>query len=57
MIEQKDIRNRLLTGLSPADFGLLAPFLEPIELDRDYVLVTPNKPIEYVYFIEPDYAP
>ncbi len=52
MIEQKDIHNRLLTGLSPADFGLLAPFLEHIELDRDYVLVIPNKPIEYVYFIE-----
>ncbi len=52
MIEQKDIRNRLLTGLSPADYGLLAPYLEPIELDRDYVLVTPNKPIEFVYFIE-----
>jgi CRP-like cAMP-binding protein len=52
MIEQKDIRNRLLTGLSSADFSLLAPYLEPIELDRDFVLVTPNKPIEYVYFIE-----
>lgn len=52
MIEQIAVRNRLLGYLSPADFKLLALALEPVELDRDYVLVTPNKPIEYVYFIE-----
>ena len=52
MIQQSGIRNRLLSILTPADFALVAPFLEAVELERDYVLVTPNKPIEYVYFIE-----
>lgn len=52
MIEQSTIRNRLLANLTLADFALIAPYLEPFELHRDYVLVTPNQPIEYVYFIE-----
>ncbi len=52
MLDQSTLRNRLLTALSSKDFALLAPLLEPVELDRDYVLVTPNKPIDYVYFIE-----
>lgn len=52
MLDQSTLRNRLLTALSPEDFALLAPLLEPLELDRDYVLVTPNKPIDHVYFIE-----
>ena len=52
MLQQSTIRNRLLACLTPVDFTLLAPFLEPVELHRDYVLVTPNKPIEHVYFIE-----
>ncbi len=52
MIQQSTVRNRLLAGLTPADFALLARFLEPVELERDYVLVIPNRPIDEVYFIE-----
>jgi CRP-like cAMP-binding protein len=52
MIEQSTVRNRLLAGLSAADFALVAPYLEPLELDRDFVLVIPNRPIEEVFFIE-----
>jgi CRP-like cAMP-binding protein len=52
MLNQADIRNRLLAGLSPGDFALLAPNLGAAELDRDFVLSTPNEPIQSVYFIE-----
>ncbi len=52
MLAQETIRNRLLAYISPADFELLRPHLEPVTLDRDYVLVKPNTPIEYVYFVE-----
>ena len=52
MLDQATVSNRLLSYLSPADFALLAPSLELIDLDRDYVLVIPNRPIEHVFFIE-----
>ena len=52
MLDQATIRNRLLAYISPSDFELLRPHLEPITLDRDYVLVKPNEPIEHVYFVE-----
>ncbi len=52
MIDQAAVRNRLLAGLTPADFALLAPHLERLDLDRDFVLVIPNRPIDSVYFIE-----
>ena len=52
MLDQATIRNRLLAYISAPDFELLRPHLEPITLDRDYVLVKPNEPIENVYFIE-----
>ncbi len=52
MIDQSTVRNRLLAGLTPADYALLAPYFEQLEMDRDYVLVIPNRPIDSVYFIE-----
>jgi len=52
MIEQPTVCNRLLAKLSAADFASVAPYLEPLELDRDFVLVTPNRRIEEVFFIE-----
>ena len=52
MLVQATVSNRLLSYLSPKDFALLAPSLELIDLDRDYVLVIPNKPIGHVFFIE-----
>lgn len=42
----------MLASLPADEFKIAAPHLEPIELDRDYVLILPNIPIEYVYFIE-----
>lgn len=52
MLKQSQVRNRLLASLTPADFALVAPFLEKVVMHRDYVLVIPNRTIDYVYFIE-----
>ncbi len=34
------------------DFKIVAPYLEATKLDRDYMLILPNIPIEYVNFVE-----
>src|SRR5215213_884459 len=49
---QGSVRNRLLAVLSPADFSLLQPLLEPIPLPVRTCLAEPNRPIEHVYFLE-----
>ena len=49
---QASVRNRLLLTLLPADFALLEPQLEPILLPVRTCLITPDTPIEYVYFLE-----
>jgi len=43
-------RNRLLAGLPPADFALLAPHLTDAVLDKGTVLQEPGDPIAWVYF-------
>jgi CRP-like cAMP-binding protein len=45
-------RNRLLAKLSPDDLALLERDLERVTLRQGHVLEVPNKPIEFVYFIE-----
>jgi CRP-like cAMP-binding protein len=42
--------NRLLAGLPPADFGLLAPYLRKVPLDRDAVLLRSGDPVTQIYF-------
>jgi CRP-like cAMP-binding protein len=44
------VGNRLLAALPPADFGLLAPYLQNVSLDQDAVLVRSGDLIEQVYF-------
>jgi CRP-like cAMP-binding protein len=44
--------NHLLASLSAADFALIRPDLKPVNLPRHRVLVTPDQPIEAVYFLE-----
>ncbi len=44
--------NRLLALLSPADYALLQPHLEPVRLTYRRLLYQANKPIEFVYFVE-----
>jgi CRP-like cAMP-binding protein len=45
-------RNHLLSSLPAADFRLLKPSLETVELGLRKVLEEANKPISYVYFPE-----
>src|SRR3954467_15460437 len=49
---QASARNRLLAALSPADFSLLQPQLEPVPLPVGTRLIEPNTPIQHVYFLE-----
>ena len=46
------IRNRLLGKLTPGDWALLAPHLEPVTMRERQVIEVPHKPITHVYFIE-----
>ena len=46
------IRNRLLQKLSPEDWALIGPQLEPVTLKERQVVEVPNKPITHVHFIE-----
>lgn len=50
--DQLQTANVLLSTLARADLDLLAPHLTRVELARGQMLVTPNKPIEHVYFPE-----
>ena len=43
--------NRILNAMSSADFGLLQPNLEAVDLPLRQDLEKPNKRIDYVYFI------
>ena len=52
MVIQENVRNRLLASLPFDDFALVAPHLEEQALERDFVLILPNIPIEHVYFPE-----
>jgi CRP-like cAMP-binding protein len=46
------VGNRLLAALPPADFGLLAPYLRKVPIERDAVLARAGYPIEQIYFPE-----
>ncbi len=48
--------NRLLSHLSPEDFGLLEPHLEAVDLPLRRSLEAHNKPIDHIYFIESGFA-
>ena len=49
---QRDVRNRLLTLMSPDDYGLLAPHLAPVDLPKSTVLAEPDQAISYIYFMD-----
>lgn len=50
--DQGTLRNRLLASLSPDDYRLVQPHLEPLVLERGHVLVHPNQPNSHVHFLE-----
>jgi CRP-like cAMP-binding protein len=43
--------NKVLAALSPEDFALLEPHLEPVSLDVRQMLERANKPIKHSYFL------
>ena len=45
-------RNRLLAALSPADFALLQPHLQPVAMELKKEIERPNRRIETVCFME-----
>lgn len=45
-------KNRLLASLTQADYGLIRPHLQPVELSYRRVLYPANRPIPFVYFFE-----
>jgi CRP-like cAMP-binding protein len=44
------LRNRLLASLPAEDYGLIAPHLITVELERGRLLYDPGDPIETIYF-------
>lgn len=46
------LRNRLLAALSPSDFALLQPHLEPMALPVKRDIERPNRRIETICFME-----
>lgn len=52
LINQVSLRNLLLRQLAPADFALLAPHLEPVELRTGEVLSEPGQLCEHAFFFE-----
>src|SRR5215210_609797 len=51
-LQQTSVHNRLLSGLTPEDFGLLQPHLEPVPLDLRQWLIEAGEPIQHVTFPE-----
>src|SRR5215207_10426752 len=51
-LQQTAVRNRLLSGLTPEDFDLLQPHLEPIPLNLRQWLIEAGETIQSVCFPE-----
>ena len=52
VLAQSKTGNQVLASLAPADFALLQPHLENIELPVRRQIELRNRPIEHVYFLE-----
>jgi CRP-like cAMP-binding protein len=53
---QSTLRNRLLKALSPDDFALLQPHLEPMKITLKQTLITPYEPIKQLFFPEAGFS-
>src|SRR5215207_3675663 len=51
-LQQAAVRNRLLSGVSPEDFDLIQPYLEPVALDLRQWLIEAGETIQSVCFPE-----
>jgi CRP-like cAMP-binding protein len=50
--QQASVRNRLLATLTPGDFALVQPHLEPVPLELRRWVIEAKQPIQHVYFPE-----
>jgi CRP-like cAMP-binding protein len=50
------MRNRLLKAMSPDDFALLQPHLQPTETELKQTLIAPNEPVKQLFFPESGYC-
>ncbi|MXQ12408.1 Crp/Fnr family transcriptional regulator [Microvirga makkahensis] len=50
--QQSAVRNRLLKALSPDDFALLQPHLEPMDLTLRQMVIEAGEPIQHAHFVE-----
>ena len=50
--QQTSVHNRLLSGLTPEDFGLLQPHLETVPLEMRQWVIKAGEPIQHVTFPE-----
>lgn len=51
-LQQRDMRNHLLTGIGPADFARLAAYLEAVDLPARRNLEMRARDMEWAYFLE-----
>src|SRR5215213_5482214 len=51
-LQQTSVHNRLLSGLTPEDFGLLQPHLETVPLEMRQWVIKAKQPIQHVTFPE-----
>src|SRR3954467_4176054 len=51
-LQQASDRNRLLSALTPEDFWLLQPHLEPVSLGLRQWVIEAQQPIQHAYFPE-----
>ena len=51
-LQQFSVRNRLLKALSPDDFALLQPHLQPMATELHQSLIAPNAPVKQLFFPE-----
>ena len=54
--QQANVRNRLLRALSPADFALLQPHLQPMRTELRQQLIAPNTQIRQLFFPEAGFS-
>src|SRR3954471_1786712 len=51
-LQQTSVHNRLLSGLTPEDFGLLQPHLESVPIELRQWVIEAGAPIQHLYFPE-----
>ena len=54
--QQSTVRNRLLKAMSPDDFALLGPHLQPLHAELRQTLIYPHEPVTHLVFPDSGYV-